>query len=67
MISLNTMTEDEFIEIISKQKEDYVNNRDLWDDRVIAHLLKLGDYTKKEFEGWFDFKLPIDNFDDEEL
>lgn len=59
---LKTTTEDEFMEIILKQPEDFEHNRDLWDDKVIEHLLKISDLTKEEFEFSFTLEPPKDDF-----
>ena len=61
---LKTNTEDQFMNIIYKQNEDYENNRELWTEEMIEHLLSITDLTRKEFEWSFTLEPPIDNFDD---
>ncbi len=61
---LNTKTEDEYMEIILSQKEDYEHDRELWTEEMVEHLLSISDYTKEDFEWSFTKTLPIDDFDD---
>ena len=64
---LNTKTEDEFMEIITKEKENYFTERKLWDDKVIKHALKLFDLTIEQFEWGFTKELSKDDFNEEEI
>lgn len=61
---LNTRTEDEFMDILLLDGKDYENNRSLWDERVIRHLLSISDITEEEFEWNFKRTFPIDDFDE---
>ncbi len=63
---LNTNNEDEFIEILMSQDIEYDIHRELWDDEVIKHFMKLFNLSKEEFEKQFITNPPVDYFDDEE-
>ena len=61
---LETTNEDNFLAILAEQEEDYEFNRELWDERVIDHFLKIFGITKEEFEKQFIKMPPIDDFDE---
>lgn len=63
---LNTKNEDEFIDILMSQDIEYDIYRELWDDEVIKHFMKLFNLSIEEFEKQFLTSPPIDDFDDEE-
>lgn len=46
---LKTKTLTEFMIEILKEETQYMVERDLWDGKVIEHLLKLSDMTLEEF------------------
>lgn len=61
---LNTKTKENFLEILIAQDEEYELHKDLWDEKVIQHFLKLFDITKEDFNKQFIQYPPIDDFDD---
>lgn len=61
---LNTKTKEDFLEILNSQDEEYELHKDLWDEKVIQHFLKLFDMTKEDFDKQFIQYPPIDDFDD---
>lgn len=61
---LNTKTEDEFLEILAQQDEEYELHKELWDKRITKHFLKLFNITKEDFDKQFVQYPPIDDFDD---
>lgn len=61
---LNTKTKEDFLEILISQDEEYELHKDLWDEKVIQHFLKLFDMTKEDFDKQFIQYPPIDDFDD---
>lgn len=60
---LKTTNRDNFLAILTEQEEDYEFNRELWDERVVNHFLKIFNITKEEFEKQFIKIPPIDDFD----
>lgn len=61
---LNTKTKEDFLEILISQDEEYELHKDLWNEKVIQHFLKLFDMTKEDFDKQFIQYPPIDDFDD---
>lgn len=60
---LDTKTKEEFLEILTSQDEEYELHKELWEEKVIQHFLKLFDMTKDEFDKQFIQYPPIDDFD----
>lgn len=60
---LKTKTEDDFLSVLISQDEEYVLRKDLWDEEVITHFLKLFNIPKSEFDKQFPDVPPIDDFD----
>lgn len=60
---LNTKTEEEFLEVLILQDEEYEFHKELWDKKVIKHFLKLSNMSKDEFDKQFIQYPPIDDFD----
>lgn len=63
---LNAKTEDEFLEILTSQDQEYELHKELWDKEVIKHFLKLFNMTKDDFDKQFIDIPPIDDFDSTE-
>ena len=61
---LLTTNEDDFMEIIYQQKEDYQHDRSRWSEDMINHFLSISDYTREEFEWNFTLEPPVDDFDE---
>ena len=61
---LNTKNEDDFCKVLISQKVEYDMHRELWDERVIEHFIKIFNVTREEFEKKFFDNPPIDDFDD---
>lgn len=61
---LNTQTQDEFLNILTSQNEEYELHKELWDKKVMQHFLKLFNVTESEFHKQFIQYPPIDDFDD---
>lgn len=61
---LNTKNEDDFCKVLISQKVEYDMHRELWDERVIEHFMKIFNVTREEFEHSFYDNPPIDDFDD---
>ena len=60
---LDTKTKEEFLEILTSQDEEYELHKELWEEKVIQHFLKLFDMTKDDFDKQFIQYPPIDDFD----
>lgn len=60
---LKTKTGDDFLSVLISQDEEYVLHKDLWDEEVITHFLKLFNIPKSEFDKQFPDIPPIDDFD----
>lgn len=61
---LNAKTEDEFTKVFISQEIEYDMHKELWDERVIEHYMKIFNVTREEFENKFFDVPPIDDFDD---
>ena len=61
---LNTKNEDDFFKLLMSQNIEYDIHKELWDERVIEHFMRLLNLTREEFEQSFLNNPPIDDFDD---
>ena len=62
---LGTKVDDEFLKILFNEKIEFDLHRELWDERVIEHLLSISNLTRQEFEQSFYQEPPVDDFDEE--
>lgn len=63
---LITTNRDEFREILIEDFPDWRKKRELWDEEVIRHCIKIFKFSREQFENQFKNNfIPIDDFEEE--